>query len=121
MKIKLKQIVDSEESLAVLLETKIPVKTAYWLNRFVQKIQPELKNFSERRMELFKEFGEEDKENNKWSIKPENSEKFVEEITKVLDIEVDVEIDKFKIEDLGDAQIESKHIINLNYLFKDEN
>lgn len=119
MQIKLSQLVNSEEALVKLLETKLPVKKAYWLSRFVKKISPELQSFNDSKMKLFTELGEIQKDEKTTKIKPENMAKFQDEMVKLLDIEVDIDVEKFDIADLGDALIEPKYITSLDYLFNE--
>lgn len=120
MKITLAQIVNSEKALTQLLETKLPIKTSYWLSKFVTKIQPDLVIFKEKQNALFKELGEPVKDNpDMLTIKPENMPKFQEEIAKLLEVEVEVEkMDKIKMEDLGDVSIEPKYLTSLEYIIE---
>lgn len=112
MQLKLKQLIESQESIGKLIETKLPVKVSYRLNRLVNYINPELRIFTEKRLELFKEFGVHDTEKDIWEIKPENSETFTEEITKLMDEEVNIDFQTLKLADLGDISIEPKYLVN---------
>lgn len=121
--VKLSEIINSQQSLNVLLGTSLPVKIAYQLSKLVNKIQPDLKIYDEQRMKLVKELGEQtDAEKDLWTIKPENMVKYTEEMAKLLDVEVDINLfadkpfEKIKIEDLGDINVEAKDLVSLDWL-----
>lgn len=129
MLIKLSELVSSSTSipakegqeevkspLSVLLETKMPIKTSYWLKRFVDKIQPILKTYDEKRNDLIKEYGEEDKSvmvngEGQFSVKdPEKIKLFFEKLNELLETEEEVEFTPFKLEDFGNSEIEPKNL-----------
>ena len=129
MLIKLSELVNSSTSipakegqeevkspLSVLLETKMPIKTSYWLKRFVDKIQPILKTYDEKRNDLIKEYGEEDKSvmvngEGQFSVKdPEKIKLFFEKLNELLETEEEVEFTPFKLEDFGNSEIEPKNL-----------
>ncbi len=113
MKIQLSAIVNSTEQIKSLLEIKLPVKISYKIKRLVDKLNPILKAYEDKRNELVKEFGE---QNEDGSFQVKDGAKVKEYITKLTELlEVEEEIDWFepiKIEELGDVQIEPKNITN---------
>ena len=121
MKLKLQQIVNSEMSLKKLIEIKLPIKIAYKLSKLVNLIQPELTIFTEQRDKLIRELGAEDKDNNV-KVTDENLPKFMEELKKLTEIEIDLsfsdgkDIEKIKISDLGDISLEAQDLVLLNWL-----
>lgn len=121
---KLSTIVGSQEALVKLMALKLPVKVSYKLKKLVIKLQPDLKIYDEKRVELLKEYGTEN-DNHAWTIKPENLVKFQEELGKLLDIDVDLKLgedkpfDKIKIEDLGAIEIESSVLVSLDWLISE--
>lgn len=129
--VKLKDIINSEHDLGKLLELKLPVKIAYKLSKVVFKIQPELKIFNDQKFKLVKELGEPAKDSvvingeaQQWQVKPENMEKFIEEINKLTDIDVNLDfadgkpLEKIKIEDLGEVSLEPRSLVNLAWLIE---
>lgn len=122
---KLVEIINSEASLKKLLSTDLPVKVAFKIAKLVNKINPDLKIYEEQRFKIIKELGEQtDKEKDIWSVKPENFEKFKEELTKLSEIEVDLSfapgkpLEKIKIEDLGDIKLEPNDLVPLEWLIE---
>lgn len=121
----LETIISSQDSLSKILNLKLPIKVAYKISKLVNRMQPDLKIYEEQRTKLVKELGElVDEKTDSWRVKAENSEKFNEEIKKVLDVEVDLnfgpgkELEKIKIEDLGALAIEPRELISLGWLFE---
>lgn len=122
---KLSSLVNSEKELSKLLDIKLPVKIAYKISKLVNKVKPELEIFDTQRNKLIKELGKQtNEETDEWTVLPENLSKFKEEITKLLNLEVNLEfgegkeIEKIKIEDLGDIQLDSKSFVSLDWLFE---
>lgn len=121
---KLNTIISSQDALLKLSNTKLPVKIAYSVSKMISKLQPELKIYEEARQKLVKELGEEDTEKQTTTVKPENFAKFQEEMTKLLDVEVDLsyglgkEIEKIKVADLGDITMEPKELLQLDWLLE---
>lgn len=126
MKVKLSQVVGSQEALAKLIETKLPVKIGFKLGRLVVNLQPDLKIYEEQRLSLVKELGALDPElgPDQHRVTAENMPKFVEEITKLQDIEIDVkystenDLEKIKVSELGEVSIEPKELIALDWLLE---
>ncbi len=122
---KLAQLVGSEESLVKLMALKLPVKVSYKLSKLVFKMQPDLKIWQEKRLELFKEYGDHDEKTDLYTVKPENAVKFQEELAKLLDIDVDLDFapdkpfEKISVADLGNIEIESSTLINLDWLLSE--
>lgn len=129
--IKLSSIINSQASLAKLMETpKLPTQISYKLSRLVINFQPELKAYEEARMKLVKDLGEPAKDSpevngeaQNWQVKPENITKFTEEMTKLLEVDInlkfsaDKEFEKIKLSELGQTDLSANDFINLDYLF----
>lgn len=110
MQIKLSEIVNSTEQLKNLLEVKLPVKISYRINRLVNKLNPILQTYNEKRNDLIKEFGEE-QEDKSISVKdPEKLKLFAEKLQELLQVEEKLDFDKINIEDLGEVVIAPKDI-----------
>ncbi len=131
MKVKLSQIINSQEGLKALLSIKLPVKISYALGKLVNKMQPDLKVFDEQKMKLIKELGDPapdspiiNGEAQNWQVKPENLAKFGEELGKLLEIEIELNFNdsdpfqKIKIADLGEINIEPLQLMNLDWLLE---
>lgn len=109
MKITLHQLISSKEALQNLLAISLPVKISYLISRIVNKINPELVIFEEKRNNLIKELGEDVGEGN-MRVTEANIPKFTEALEELNKIEVDLGLEKIKIDDLGDIKIAPKDL-----------
>lgn len=101
MKLSMEKLVQIKPSLQTLLSQDIPVKTSFKLTKWIKTLNPEYESFEENRKKLFEKYGEKNIEGNV-EIKPKNIEIFNKQLRELLDIEVDVKLDKIKLEDLGE-------------------
>jgi type III secretory pathway component EscR len=121
---KLKQLVEGAESLSILMGLKLPIVAAYKLSLFIKKSNPELEEYNKRRNELLPEYAEqikdkEGKDTGQFKFKnDEKAKKFSDEINKLLDQDISVEVPEFKISELEGLNIEPKHLVNLDWLIK---
>jgi len=112
MTLKLGEIVGAEKQIETLLDLKFPVKVSYKIKRLADKIQPELKAFREKNLELFKKYGTHDPEKDVYTLDiPENHKVFNKEFAELLEVEVNLDFEKIKIADLGDTLVEPKTMV----------
>jgi hypothetical protein len=116
MKIKLLDIVNNVSNLKELQEIKLPVKAGYRLMRLVNRLDPILKSYDEKRNELVKEYGDQQEDGNIAVKDPEKTKLFMDKLKDLLSIEEEVEFTPFNIDDLGDVKVETKLLIN--FLFE---
>lgn len=111
IKVKLSDIVNSVEGIKALLDTKLPIKTAYWISKLVNsQIERELKIYNEQREKLVIEFGTKSDDGTTQVKDPKDLKKFMEKLNLLLDLEVELKWDPINIEDLGDVKIEPRHL-----------
>lgn len=121
---KLKELVTSIESLNALLTEKLPIATSFKLSVFVDKIQPELKAYGEKRDALIKELGtpkldEAGKETGQYEFKDGKDKEFNEKIDELVGQDIAVDMPNIKVADLGDIKIEPSKLVSLVWLFKE--
>jgi len=131
MKITLEKIVNSDKSLAKLMGLKLPIKVSYKLTRLAFNLQPEITIFNDKRNAIIKELGEPMADSPvvngepSYKVKDENMAKYIEEMTKLGEIEVDLkfssdkEFEKIKILDLGDVSIEPRELLPVDWLLEE--
>lgn len=117
MNIKLHTLINSAESLKKLIAIKIPIKIGYQLSKLVNQIQPDLSSYEENRVKLVKEYGILD-EKGDLKVSNDNIQKFTEELTKLTEIDVNVDFEKIKVEDLGQINIEPQELVHLGWLLE---
>jgi hypothetical protein len=119
MKIKLKDIIENKENLISLQQVDgFPFKVSYRIKRLIDKLNPEVKSFEEKRNDLIvKKYGEKDPESENYSIKdPKKLEQFAEDLKSVMEEMIEVDFDPISIEEIGDVKIAPKDIVE--FVFK---
>lgn len=107
MKIIFEQLKDSQLALVKLSKFKLPVKTAYWISRLINKVNSEIKEGEKERFELIKKFGElTNKKTNSWTVTEEHLIEYQEAITKRDEKELDFDFEPIKLSSLGEIPIE---------------
>jgi hypothetical protein len=117
---KLKTLVEAQQSLQNLIQIKFDSATTLKLKRIYKPIQAELEIFNETRNELIKNLGVFDPEISNWKLLPENIPAFIEEINKLGEVEIDLVIEKFPRKTLEGKEISVADDINLEFLFEAE-
>jgi len=96
-----------EERLEKLSKVKLPPRTSYWISRALAKLRSENKLTNQKVNDLVKQFGEEKVENSgMFSVKKENMKQYRDAVDELFKIEVEVDINILKVDDLGGAEIE---------------
>ncbi|MCK9370955.1 hypothetical protein M0R04_13675 [Candidatus Dojkabacteria bacterium] len=110
---KLKTILEDLDKLTSLSKIKLPIKVSYWVSRILSKVNSELKSFQEQRNKLIEEYGEQDEKTKQFTVKdPEKLKVFSKEINELLDVEVELDVKKISIKDLGAITIEPELLLN---------
>src|SRR5690242_13513656 len=121
MKVKLAEIIDGVPSLNILAETKFPTKVAYRIKRLTDKLNPMLKTYEEKRVELVKEYGTEvESEKGEKSTQVTDSEKipvFLEKLNELRAVEEDVDFEPISVKELGAVEVAPKDL--LSWIFTD--
>lgn len=117
MKLKLLQIVNSIDSLNILIDTKFPAKVSYRIKRIADKLDPIIKTYNDKRNELVKEHGTKDEDSETISVKdPEQIKIFAEKLNEILEVEEEVDITPIPSEMLGDTEVEPKHLVDFVFV-----
>lgn len=123
---KILQILDSQQGLKNLNETKLPVKVSYKIAKMIDRMQSPLRDYEEKRIALIKKLGKEDKEKNQWEVLPENLAEYQKEMQVLLNTDIRLsysdnnELEKIKLDELGDVSLEPKDLAQLDWLFENE-
>lgn len=118
------KLVRSEKSFKLLLKTKLPVTVSYRIGVLREEINKILTPYNEARNKLIKELGEEipgsaEAGNLQFNIRPEKQEKYINELSKLEEEKVKINIPEIKIKDLGNISIEPSIFVDLNWLIKE--
>ena len=129
MKIKLGELSTIIGSLNKLIDKEIPIKTSYKLSKLTRNLMNEYKIYEDNRMKLINKYAEKDengnikinKEDNTIMILNGNRDKFNNEFIELVNIEIELEFDKIKLDDLSDVMISPRDLLNLDFLFNEDN
>lgn len=117
MMITLQKLQQSANSLSNLAQvTTLPVKKKYWLGRFIEQAEAELKRVEKQRVELIKTYGEGDDEKG-FRLKSENVPAFAKDYDELLSVEVSFDFElQFTIEELDSDKLNAADFANLGWL-----
>lgn len=113
MKLTNRRIVNDSNFLGGLIHKQLPVKVSYAISKNISKIERELDIYNKERQKLLDKYCVKDEkgeniidENNQLKIADEHLDTWNKEINELLDIEVDIYIHKFKLDDLLQCNLE---------------
>ena len=121
---KLSTLVNSQQALKNLLELKLPIKVSYKISKLISRMEPDFKIFDEQKFALVKKLGLPTDTQGEWKVLPKNMTEFQEDLTKLLDVEVDLgytrekPLEKIKLEDLGEVNISTQDLLSLSWLIE---
>ena len=134
MKISLNEVRGMQAGLDVILAKEIPIKPAYWLARFLDKIRSEMDAMEKARIKLVEKLAKKDKdgkpmfkkgkdgkqiEPNQYDFTDENMAKFQAEFDELGKEEFDVDFKPIKLEQLGDINLKSIVLVQLGKLIEE--
>ncbi len=118
MKLKLKDVIAIDKSLAALLDKELPVKPAFKLSKFLTGIKTDVQAFSEQQGKLAEKLGKPGEEDGQFIVPKENLEEYTNELKGLMEVEIDIPYEPISIDDLGDdIQISPRVLSDLNLLF----
>lgn len=117
MKIKISKLTVAIPSLKFLSEQTTQAKTAYRLAKFLNSVSLELDIAETTRKNLIKTYNLDNKEIAEQNS--ENLENFRQEMTKLMDEEVEIDIEPLSISELSGLPISVSHMMNLDFMFKE--
>ena len=132
MKISLNEVRAMQEGLDVILAKEIPVKPAYWLARFLDKIRVEMEAMEKARMKLVEKLAKKDKDGKpmmkkvkdgeqpkEYDLTDENMAKFQAEFAELGKEEFEVDFKPIKVDQLGDISLKPIVLVQLGKLIEE--
>lgn len=116
---KLKTLIQAQQSLQNLSQIKFDSDVRYKLKSIYKRIGSEIETYHETRNELIKSLGAFEEKLQTWKVLPENLPAFHKEEQKLLELEIDLVIEKFPRSTLEGKEISVADDINLEFLFED--
>jgi len=134
MKVTLNEVRQMQPGLDVILAKELPVKTAYWLARFLDKIRSEMDAMEKARMKLVEKYVEKDKDGKllfkkdkdgkqfdppQYDLTDDNMEKFNKEFAELSEEEIEIDFKPIKLEQLGDINLKPIVLVQLGKLIEE--
>lgn len=129
MKFTLNEVRGMQAGLDEILAKELPVKTGYWLARFLDKVGVEYKAMETTRMKLVEKYAKKDKDGKpvmkkdkdgkqlqEYDLTKINMEKFQAEFAELGKVEFDVKFEPIKLDQLGDIKLKPIVLIQLGKL-----
>lgn len=128
MKITNRRIVMDANLLGSLTQKKFPIKVSYALAKNLSKIEKELEIYNIERQKLIDKYciKDENGENkidkdNKLSLDEKYLDVWNKDLNELLDIEIEIDIHKFNINDLlnSDCEMTASELMIIDYMIED--
>ena len=134
MKISLNEVRGMQAGLDVILAKEIPIKPAYWLARFLDKIRSEMEAMEKARVKLVEKLCTLDKDNKplfkkdkdgkqldppQYDLTDENMAKFQAEFEELGKEEFEIDFKPIKLEQLGDISLKPIVLVQLGKLIEE--
>ena len=119
MKVTLRTIIDSADGAKKLGTLKLKAKFAYELSKSIEIIEKEHKAFTAIRNKKIKEYGVENKQKRgTYTFEGDSQVKLQQDLDNLLDKELDLNMEKFSINELKDVDFEANILRKLSWLIK---
>lgn len=128
MKLTNRRIVNDATFLNSLTNKQLPIRVSYAIAKNVSKIESELKVFNNERQKLLDKYCVKDEEgknkideNNQLRIADEHLDAWSKDLEELLDIEVEIDIHKFNVNDLlnSNCEMTPSELMLIDYMIED--
>lgn len=126
MKLSNREILENVNSLKSIAQKQLPVKASYAIAKNISHIESELKIYNEERQKLIDKYAKKD---NKGNVKADKNgqiqfkegckEKWNKDIAELLNIENDIEIHKFNINELSGLNVSPAELKTIEYMIEE--
>lgn len=113
MKLSNEKILNTINNSESLLKKQLPVKVSYAITKNITKLETEIKAYSKEREKLIEKYSDGE------GIKPEYAKAWGKDIRELLEIEIEIEIHKFKLEALEGYDISPAEIMLIEYMVEE--
>ena len=128
MKLTNRKIVNDAIFLGSLAQKQLPIKISYAISKNISKIEKELEIYNKERQKLVDKYCIKDEngnnkidENNQLKIADENLDDWNKSINELLDIEIEIDIHKFKEGDLlnSNCDMSPSELMLIDYMVEE--
>ncbi|MGG2466852.1 hypothetical protein ACOV1W_03895 [Paraclostridium bifermentans] len=125
MKLTNKKIITDSMILMDISRKELPIKVSYALAKNISKIEKELEIYNSERQKLLDKYCVKDEngenkvdENNQLKIQEEHLKDWNQDIKELQNIELEIDIHKFKLEELNGYNMTPSELIAIDYMIE---
>ena len=120
IKLKISDIINSVSTLKELMGKSLKSRVAYKVARLAREVENEYKLYDEKRIDLIKKYANHDEngelildEEGSFSVADENVAAFRKELMELMDVEIELNVDKLSLEELDGCDFTPSEMVNL--------
>lgn len=118
MKMTIENAINASQCLMQFGQKELPFQVALVIANNQRVLQDVGKEYEKRRLALVDALGEKDEETGKTNVTPQNQRKFQDEITAIVEEEIELDLQTIAQDKLGDDfKIDSNSLVYLQWLF----
>lgn len=102
-----------------LQEVKMPVRISFFLQKNIQTIISAAQEIEQARMDIAKEYGELTEEGTSYNIAPENMDIVSKELNDLFNLEQDLNIHIFKLDDFDGIELEFQQLSAIMFMIEE--
>ncbi|WP_024613660.1 hypothetical protein [Clostridium sp. Ade.TY] len=120
-----KEIIEKVGMLGEISNRKLPVKVSYAIGKNISKIESELKHYNKGREKILDECCLKDEDGNlkiedgNYSIDPEKMDKWNKDMKDLQDIEVEIDVHKFKLDLLNGYDMSPSEMMSIDFMLEE--
>ncbi|WP_040192086.1 hypothetical protein [Clostridium culturomicium] len=120
MKLSNSKILNSTGALSKISQMELPIKVSYAVAKNIDKIESELKVYNAEKQKLIDKYTVKDEHGN-LKISEEHQEAWTRDIEALVEIEVDIDIHKFSVEEFinSNCNISPGELMAIDYMIED--
>lgn len=125
--LKMSDLLNATDTLQKLSQKELKARLALQIARMLKEAEREIQNFNEIRMNLIKKYGEKDEsgeiitdDNGNCKIIPESVTVFSKELNELVEMEVEINANKIKLDDLDNLDFTPGEMVTLEPFLEEE-
>lgn len=126
MKLTNKKILNDAMTIGAISNKELPIKVSYALAKNISKIEKELEIYNKEREKLIEKYSVKDEsgktvidENNQIKIQDIHLEDWNKDIKELQGIEVEIDIHRFKLEELNGYNMTPAELMTIDYMIEE--
>lgn len=126
MKLTNKKILNDAMTIGAISNKELPIKVSYALAKNISKIEKELEIYNKEREKLIEKYSVKDEsgktvidENNQIKIQDIHLEDWNKDIKELQGIEVEIDIHRFKLEELNGYNMTPAELMAIDYMIEE--